>query len=170
MGISVWSNSSGAAIDEVEYTDLGSGYWLTQSMKKNGSTQTMPTSATWVTLKQFINNPAASGGALTQMGNVVSTTGSDLETLKAFGAASGRTVTASVPFTGNTGGRANQCRIKQNGTVIGTGSTVSTSSGTLTCTVSSVTVAEGDAFLIELASTGASSGTVTANTPTLTIT
>jgi hypothetical protein len=159
MGAAAYATGAGANIDEVEHYDLGASAWIPSKMTKSG-TQTFATSGTWVQITSWVGVFTASGGVPTNIGIVVS------NGLLAIGTPSGtKTINASVPFTGNTGGRANQIRIKKNGTVIATGSTVSTSSGTCTATASGQTITSEDSITVEMASTGASSGTITASTP-----
>jgi hypothetical protein len=83
--------------------------------------------------------------------------------------ATGRTVASSVAWTAGFSGNSIEIRVKQNGTVIGTGSTSTSSPSTVT--VTGVSVTSGDTITVEVedTSTGGSfgqPGTITSGTTT----
>jgi len=154
-GATVAGTGSGAvSISSGSGTVIGEHSFLPVGMTKSG-TQTLTVS--WAPIVGWdadtTNYPASvvSGDALV-----------------AFGGGPGKTVSAAVAFTGaNSYGGGVSVRIKQNGTIIGTGTAVSGVSGTATCTVTGVTVSDGDQFTAEAQSTKQYfPGTISAGTAT----
>ncbi|MEV6323522.1 hypothetical protein AB0M45_20345 [Nocardia sp. NPDC051787] len=128
-------------------------------MKKNGSTFPIP--ASWGDITGWVVDPAYPGSTLSG------------DALVASGTKDSATITATVPFSGGTyfGGSGTQVRILVNGTQVGSaGAFVAAGSGTATCTVTTNLVA-GDLVKVQIqGSTYNPVPTVTANTPTVSIT
>lgn len=158
--VSSYSNGAGSGqINSCTWEDLGTNAFL--STKMTGTAQTFgSTSGTWVAITTWTSVNSATAN-VPDWTTIASGNG-----FACIGTHTNVTIAASIPFTGNTGGRANKIRIKKNGTQIGSDSaTVSTSSGTCTLTLTGQSIASGDVITVEMASTGAgTAGTVTATT------
>jgi hypothetical protein len=159
-------NNSGTATgwDSIAADDLPSTYFLSSQMTKSG-TLAWATSATWVDITTW---GPVNDGTYSSLLN-----GSALTVLTSK---TGATLNASIPFTGSTAGRQHTVRIMRtrtttgaaDTTIVATGSTVTATAGTCTASVNT-NVLEGETYTIQMNSDGASAGTITATTPTFTI-
>lgn len=138
------------------------GDFIETGISKNGSTQTWPVSTSgWVQVTGFVAHTAYPGSTISSNGAVVR------------GNKTGASITAIIPFSGaSLSTRQHVIRLMKNGTQIGSDSaTVAATSGTCTLTVSS-NVVDGDVITVEASGPNATSGmgTITASTPSITIT
>lgn len=165
VGIGFLNNSNTATgWDSISAEDLAADYFIPSQMAKSG-VQFWADSATWVDITTW-----------TAVNDITHTSLLNGSALTVLTGKTNASLNASVPFSASTAGRQHTIRIVRNrtstggvdSTVIATGSAVTGVSGT--CTASGTTnVLQGESYIIQMNSDGASAGSVNAFTPTLTI-
>ncbi|WP_063023757.1 hypothetical protein [Nocardia niwae] len=161
------ANSSGTkyygpAFDNFEAWDLpdrASGDFIESGLQKNGSTQSWPTSATWVDLSGVVAHSGCPGSVIASNGVTVR------------GSKAAANFYAKVPFTGGSFTRTHTIRIVRvsDGAVIATGDGVTSNASSCFCEATAAVV-DGEVYKIQMNSNGSSAGTVPASTALLQIT
>lgn len=159
-----YSAAAGAGVDTATWVDLADTLFYPSRMTKNG------------TLAWAVNATFADITAWLPVNDATYTSHVVTPVLSVITSKTGATLAASIPYTGSTAGRTHIVRIVRtrlaNGTadstVIATGANVTTAAGTATVSATANVLA-GEQYKVQMQGSGATNGTITATTPTFTI-